>query len=75
MENHDKEIISIAEEPCELYKVLKIHNLAASGGEAKYLISEGLVRLNGEVETRKRKKIFANDIIEFQGKIFKVVFG
>ncbi len=36
-----------------------------SGGEAKYVISEGQVKVNGKVETRKRKKIFSGDVVEF----------
>ena len=57
--------ITIPEEPIELYKILKLENLVASGGEAKYMISEGFVLVNGMVETRKRKKIFSGDVIEF----------
>ena len=57
--------IEITQEPAELYKILKFAGLAASGGEAKHVISEGLVKVNGEVETRKRKKVFSGDIIEF----------
>ena len=57
--------IEISEEPIALYKILKFENLVASGGEAKYLISEGQVIVNGTVETRKRKKIFSGDVIEF----------
>jgi ribosome-associated protein len=55
----------IAKVPIELYKVLKIENMVVSGGEAKHAISEGLVLVNGEVETRKRKKLFSGDIVEF----------
>lgn len=50
--------------PVELYKVLKFENLAASGGEAKHIIADGLVRVNGQVETRKRKKISPGDVIK-----------
>ncbi len=59
-----REII-ISQEPIELYKLLKFENMVASGGEAKYVISKGQVIVNGKVETRKRKKIFSGDIIEF----------
>ena len=59
-----REII-ISQEPIELYKLLKFENMVASGGEAKYVISEGQVIVNGKIETRKRKKIFSGDIIEF----------
>lgn len=58
-------IMHITKEPIELYKILKIENLVASGGEAKFLISEGHVQVNGEIETRKRKKIIHGDIVEF----------
>lgn len=56
----------ISQEPIELYKILKFENLVDSGGEAKHVISEGRVMVNGQVETRKRKKIFSGDVIEFQ---------
>jgi len=59
-----KEVI-ISSEPVELYKILKFEGLAASGGEAKHLIAEGHVLLNGEIETQKRKKIHSGDIITF----------
>ena len=39
--------------------------MVASGGEAKHVISEGQVIVNGKVETRKRKKIFSGDVVEF----------
>ena len=55
----------IYKEPIELFKLLKFENMVASGGEAKYVISEGQVRVNGAVETRKRKKILAGDVVEF----------
>jgi len=57
--------IEISKEPVELYKILKFENMVSSGGEAKHVISGGNVTVNGEVETRKRKKIFSGDIIEF----------
>jgi len=57
--------VEITKEPVELYKILKFEGIASSGGEAKAAIAEGLVMVNGEVETRKRKKIVAGDVIEF----------
>ena len=57
--------LSISGENIELYKLLKLEGLCHSGGAAKLAISEGLVRVNGEIETRKRKKIVATDVIEF----------
>lgn len=64
--------IEISREPAELYKILKFENMVNSGGEAKYVISEGMVRVNGEIETRKRKKIFSGDVIEFGKERFRV---
>lgn len=57
--------IEISKEFIELYKILKLKNWAASGGEAKYLISQGEVMVNGKVETRKGKKIFSGDVVTF----------
>jgi len=57
--------VEITKEPVELYKLLKFEGLVASGGEAKFLIAEGNVRVNGQIETRKRKKLVSGDIIEF----------
>ena len=57
--------VEITKEPVELYKILKFEGILSSGGEAKAAVAEGLVMVNGEVETRKRKKIVAGDIIEF----------
>jgi len=57
--------VEISKEPVELYKILKFEGLVSSGGEAKSVIAGGLVTVNGEPETRKRKKIVAGDIIGF----------
>ncbi|HHB77382.1 MAG TPA: RNA-binding S4 domain-containing protein [Desulfobulbus sp.] len=65
--------LSITGPYIELYKILKLENLAASGGEAKYLISEGLVRVNGLVETRKRRKTAAGDLVEVNGEQIMIV--
>ena len=66
-------VVEIEEEPIELYKILKFENMVQSGGEAKFVIAEGLVRVNGEIETRKRKKIFSGDIIEFEEETFRII--
>ena len=66
-------VVEIEEEPIELYKILKFDNMVQSGGEAKFVIAEGLVRVNGEVETRKRKKIISGDLIEFEGEKIRII--
>ena len=66
------EMTSITTEYIELDKLLKRENLAASGGEARYLISQGLARVNGVVETRKRRKLYPGDLISFNGVEMRV---
>ena len=67
MEKDKTRTVLINKEPVELYKILKFENLAASGGEAKYMIVDGLVTVNDKVETRKRRKIYSGDVIGFDG--------
>jgi len=65
-------VINIDREPVELYKILKFEGLVASGGEAKLAISSGFVAVNGEIETRKRRKIVDGDTIAFSDTIFQI---
>ena len=66
MSDSDEKIIAELEsEFVALYKILKFEGLAESGADAKHAIEEGLVSVNGEVETRKRKKIRPGDQIDF----------
>ena len=65
-------IVTIQKAPVELHKILKFENIAASGGEAKYLIADGLVKVNGGVETRKQKKIYPGDTIETSGLVIEI---
>jgi ribosome-associated protein len=66
--------VEISRQPVELYKVLKFEGLVGSGGEAKTAVASGQVRLNGETETQKRKKVVAGDTIEFgTDKLFIVL--
>ncbi len=64
--------IQLRSEPVELNKILKFEGIVGSGGEAKTVIGDGQVKVNGEVETRKRKKIVSGDIIEFMGEQYTV---
>lgn len=65
-------LVEISHEPVELYKILKFEGMVPTGGEAKLVISEGLVQVNGKIETRKRKKIVAGDIIEFEQETIRI---
>ena len=64
--------VEITKEPVELYKILKFEGLANTGGEAKLLIDDHQVTVNGQVETRRRKKIVDSDVIEFRGETLKI---
>lgn len=74
-EEYEIEVIPVvvAAEPIELYKILKIESLVTSGSEAKRYIADGFVYVNGEVETRKRKKIMFGDIVGFNGEAYQVM--
>lgn len=65
--------VVITTEPVELYKILKFEGLVPSGGAAKSAIEQGLVKVNGDVETRKRKKIISGDVIHFNSEDFNIV--
>jgi ribosome-associated protein len=57
----------------ELNKMLKLLRWASSGGEANQLIKEGLVKVNGETEYRKRKKLTPGDIVFYEGQMVTIV--
>jgi ribosome-associated protein len=65
-------ITELEVESVELYKILKFEGLAHSGGFAKQVISDGLVHVNGKIETQKRKKIIPGDRIIFDGHTINV---
>ncbi|MVN20402.1 RNA-binding S4 domain-containing protein [Mucilaginibacter arboris] len=55
-----------------LIQLLKATNLVQTGGEAQIVVTEGRVKYNGEVDFRKRLKVKAGDIVEFDGKKIRV---
>jgi ribosome-associated protein len=55
--------ITVGEQPINLTQVLKLAGCAQSGGEAKKVIAAGQVRVNGEVELRKRRQMKAGDTV------------
>ena len=64
--------VEITKEPVELYKILKFEGMVNSGGQAKSVIEDGLVTLNGKVETQKRKKIMSGDVISLWDETIQV---
>jgi len=54
-------------DPIRLDQFLKFTGLAETGGHAKLLIQAGEVAVNGAVETRRRRKLFAGDVVTLEG--------
>ena len=61
------EIIQIKTDFIKLDSLLKYASLTGTGGEAKYVIQEGMVKVNGEVCTMRGKKIYPGDMVDFAG--------
>ncbi len=64
---------SIRDEYIELCSLLKAASLVMSGGEGKEVVAQGLVRVDGQVELRKRCKIRPGQVVEFEGHEIVVV--
>lgn len=67
------ETFKLKDEFIKLGQLLKAANLVSSGVDAKFVIQDGLVKLNGEVELQRGKKIRVGDVVEFEGKQVKVI--
>ena len=65
--------IKIDTEYIKLDQLLKFAGLVNTGGEAKNIIMEGRITVNGSVEKARGKKLRADDIIEFEGHKYKIV--
>ena len=66
------DIIKLRDEYIKLGQALKCANLVGSGVEAKMVIQEGLVKVNGQVELQRGKKLHDGDIIEFENEQVKI---
>ncbi len=69
------ERISITSEYIKLDSFLKLASAVGSGGEAKTVIRDGLVGVNGETCTMRGKKLQPGDRVDFQGMVFEVTAG
>ena len=69
------EKISIVTEYIKLDSLLKLAALVGTGGEAKYVISEGMVTVNGEVCTQRGKKLRPGDRVSFAGNALEIERG
>ncbi len=68
----NEEIVEINTEFIKLDQLLKWANFTASGSESKMVILEGRIKVNGEVEIRRGRKIYEGDTVEFEGERIKV---
>lgn len=66
------EIIKLRDEYIKLGQALKAAGLVESGVEAKEVITEGLVTVNGETDTRRGRKLYAGDIVLFNGEEIRI---
>ena len=66
------EIIKLRDDYIKLGQAIKAANLVGSGVEAKFVIQDGLVKVNGNVELQRGKKLVDGDIVEFEGNMIKI---
>ena len=64
--------IKLKDEFIMLGQALKAANFVESGVDAKNVIQEGFVKVNGETDTRRGRKLFAGDIVDFNGEQIKI---
>lgn len=65
--------LQLRDEFIKLGQALKAAGLVSSGLDAKIVIQNGMVKVNGETETQRGKKLYDGFIVEFEGKQFKIV--
>ena len=66
------ETIKLREEYIKLGQALKAAGLVESGVEAKEVVVDGLVKVNGETDTRRGRKLYAGDIVTFDGEEIRI---
>ena len=65
--------IKIKDEFIKLGQALKLAGVVEDGVEAKFVIQDGLVKVNGEVDERRGRKVYEGDVISFNGQDIKVI--
>ena len=68
-------LIYLRDDFIKLGQALKAANLSESGVDAKFAVQDGLVKVNGEVDERRGRKLYDGDIVEFEGKQIKISKG
>ena len=64
--------VRIRDDTIRLGQALKLAGLAGSGGEARALIEEGAVRVNGEVEMRRGRQLLRGDVVAVGGEAVRI---
>lgn len=72
MEENFVEVIHLREEYIKLGQAIKAVHFVSSGVEAKEVILDGQVTVNGEVSLQRGKKLYEGDIVDFQGQQIKI---
>ena len=65
--------ITLRDEFIKLGQLLKLADMVQDGVEAKYVITDGLVKVNGEVDERRGRKVYEGDVVSYDGKEIKVI--
>ena len=66
------ETIKLREDYIKLGQALKAAGLVESGVDAKFAVQDGLVKVNGQIETQRGKKLVAGDLVEYDGQQIKI---
>ena len=65
--------IKLTDEFIKLGQALKAAGLVGSGVDAKLVIQDGLVKVNGETEVQRGKKLYDGDMVTFEGETIRIV--
>lgn len=66
------ETIKLRDEFIKLGQALKAAGFVESGVDAKYAVQDGLVKVNGQTETQRGKKLYAGDVVEYDGQTVEI---
>jgi len=66
-------ILKLKDDHIRLGQAMKASGMAASGVDAKFLVRDGLVKVNGETEYQRGKKLYDGDQVEYNGEILRIV--
>ena len=66
------QVFKLRDDFIKLGQALKAAGLVESGVDAKFVIQDGLVKVNGQVETQRGKKLVAGDVVEYDGETIRI---